>query len=124
MPRYAEAATLRWLDDARERLWFSAAGRYRIFLIALTDLPIGAGGGRAPRYNDQTLMDGPDLPVTTLPSTRPVSEQFHVGVYVYEYASDSPDGYGVFMSQDETLAAHEHVEHAGLSRLGPSTSIP
>src|SRR5215471_10168108 len=82
-------------------------------------LPRG-GGNRAPRYSDKTLMDGPDLPAMTLPSTRLVSDQFHVGIYVYEYESDSSVGHGAFLSHDEKLSAPEHVEHAGLSMLGGS----
>jgi hypothetical protein len=69
-------------------------------------------------------MDGPDLPAMTLPSVRPVTDQFHVGVYVYEYESDSRHGYGAFMPHDEKVSAPQHVEHAGLSKLGASKSIP
>src|SRR5699024_3554153 len=49
---YPEAANLRWLERARE-MTLPAAGRYRVFLVAFTDLPIGPTT-RAPAWSHDT----------------------------------------------------------------------
>jgi hypothetical protein len=115
-PLYPEASTLRWLEYAT-KMQLPARGRYRVFLVAFTDLPFRPIAHQAPRSNEQTLMAMRGMPAMKLPATHRVSLGYRVGVYVYEYASASPDGEGAFVASDP-LAALVHVEKSGLEPLG------
>ena len=89
---YPDASELRWLTLARS-VALPQAGRYRVLLIAVTDLPIGPSSV-APLWNELTLMDGPGAPHLERPPTLPmqrVGSDYRVGLYVYEYDSDAPD---------------------------------
>jgi hypothetical protein len=112
---YGEASNLRWLEGARDpRL--PSAGRFRVFLVAFTDLPVGRSEG-APRWNEDTLMDAPDLPAMRFPAERRVTSRFRVSAFVYEYAASSPDGQGDFIATDDRLPASTHVRGARLTAL-------
>jgi len=112
---YPEASTLPWLAWARETR-LPSQGRYRVFFVAFTDLPIGPSK-RAPRWNEETLLASPDMPPMSFPAARRASAGYRVGVYVYEYASDSPDGKGAFVGSDSEVPAARHLERAGLGAL-------
>lgn len=102
--RFPEASNLLWLEGARKTR-LPDAGRYRVLLVAFTDLPIGATS-RAPRRSEQTWMaERPDAPSTELPSTRRVSSDYRVGVYEYEYQSYASDTEGAFVPYDEAPSA-------------------
>jgi hypothetical protein len=113
---FPEAGNLLWLEGARQTP-LPGAGRYRVLLVAFTDLPIGATN-RAQRRSEQTwLAERPDAPSTELPATRRVSSDYRVGVYVYEYASGDPDGEGAFVPHDEASSARPQGEAPALSML-------
>jgi len=112
---YEDASNLRWLEGARDpRL--PGAGRFRVFLVAFTDLPFGKRG-YAPRWNDETLMDAPQMPPMHFPAARHVSSRFRVDAFVYEYAASSTDERGLFVGSDDRVAAATHVRAAGLTAL-------
>jgi hypothetical protein len=56
---YPDAANLRWLTLA-QKMPLPHPGRYRVFLIAVTDLPLGSSV-IAPTWNEDTVMDGPGV---------------------------------------------------------------
>jgi hypothetical protein len=112
---YPDASTLKWLARASEpRL--PTPGRYRAFIVTFTDLSFDARNV-APRWDEQTLMDGPALPPMTLPANRAVSARFRLVVHVYEYESNSSTGAGAFIPTDTKLSPLVHVQKAGLSTL-------
>jgi hypothetical protein len=115
---YPEASNLRWLEGARDPL-LPSQGRFRVFLVAFTDLPAGRSGG-APRWNDETLMDAPDLPVMHFPAERRAPSRFRVSAFVYEYAAGSADERGDFVPTDDRLSAATHVHAARLTALAGS----
>jgi hypothetical protein len=116
---YPAASTLRWLDAARApRL--PAPGRYRVLLIAFSDLPTGAAG-HAPRWDAQTVMAGPQIPdlqPMQLARERRVTLEYRIGVHVYEYELDGSDERGAFVPRDERLPAMVHARRSGLLALG------
>lgn len=108
--RFPEASNLLWLEGAR-KMRLPGAGRYRVLLVAFTDLPIGATN-RAQRRSEQTWMaERPDAPSTELPSMRRVSSDYRVGVYEYEYEyqSGASDSEGAFVPYDEASSASPRV---------------
>jgi hypothetical protein len=84
---YREAATLKWLRLVRT-LPMLQSGRYRVLLIAYTDLPIGPTSV-APTWSEETMMDGPGASdsfsagESGVPARLPSGYQF--GIYEYEY---------------------------------------
>ena len=90
---YPDAANLLWLRDPEPR--FPRPGRYRVLLLAFTDLSIG-GGNRAVHWNEETVMAGPDLPLASarLPVARHVPPAYRIAVYIYEYLSVRPTNGG------------------------------
>ena len=94
-----------------------ARGRYPVFLVAFTDLPFSPVAHQAPRLSDETLMAMWGMPAMKFPAAHCVSLAYRVGVYLYEYASESPDGEGAFVARDP-LPALVHVERSGLSPFG------
>ena len=113
---FPEAGNLLWLEGARQTR-LPGAGRYRVLLVAFTDLPIGATN-RAQRRSEQTWMaERPDAPSTELPPTRRVSSDYRVGVYVYEYQSDASDGEGAFVSYNGAPSAGPQLAVPALSTL-------
>lgn len=110
---HPEASNLRWLAGARE-MTLPGPGYYRVMLIAFTDLPIGATS-RAPAWNEETLMEGPDAP-PPLPTARRAAPQFRFGVFIYEYRARRSDNKGSFVASTR-LPAVAHVRSSGLSAL-------
>lgn len=93
---YPDAVNLRWLTLAR-RVPLPHPGRYRAFLFAVTDLPLGASS-LAPRWNEDTVMDGPGVIARKstpdeMSASRDLSS-YRLGVYVYQYErkQDQPQG--------------------------------
>jgi hypothetical protein len=112
---YPEASNLLWLRDAR-RPPLPGAGRYRVLLVAYTDLPACHVPHRAPTWDERNVMEGPDVNRRELPVTPRASPDYRVAVFVYEYASVSPDGDGELLANAE-LSAAKHLEATGLSSL-------
>jgi hypothetical protein len=106
--RFPEAPELLWLEGARKTR-LPGAGRYRVLLVAFTDLPIGATD-RAQRRNEETWMaERPDVPSTELPSMRRVSSDYRVAVYEYEYQSGASASEGAFVPYDEAPSSSPPV---------------
>jgi hypothetical protein len=110
---YPDAANLIWLRDPEPR--FPRPGRYRVLLLAFTDLPIG--GGRPVHWNEETVMAGPDLPPARLPMAQHVPPGYRIVVFIYEYASRAADERGAFVSEDAKLPADTHMRGSGLLAL-------
>jgi len=115
---YPEAATLRWLTLAR-RVPLPHPGRYRVFLIAVTDLPLGSTA-IAPVWDENTVMDGPGVGadersrVATGGSTDLSS--YRLAVYVYQYARQPEQAQGEPATQMAGSATTQ-LRAAGLSQL-------
>jgi hypothetical protein len=96
---YPEPPTLRWLAGARQ-IRVAALGRHRTLLIAVTDLPMTTSDA-APRWNEETIMEGPGVPdglrETDVPGRRPLPKTFQLGTYVYEYEAKSLEAPGAFV---------------------------
>ena len=113
--QFPEAATLIWLRDRSPR--FPHPGRYRTFLIAFTDLPTG-DEARSVRWNEQTVMMGPELHVAAFPVRRRVPPGYRFAVYVYEYLSDPRlDEESLVSPADTRLPGAAHIERSGLLSL-------
>ena len=82
--------------------------------IAFTALPIEAAG-RAPRWDDDTLMEGSD-PVSRVPSSQRLSSTYRLELFVYEYRATDDDGHGAFIARSERASA-VHAEASGLATL-------
>jgi hypothetical protein len=102
--RFPEASNLLWLEGAR-RARLPGAGCYRVLLVTLTDLPVGATRIAQRRSELTWMVERPDVPSAELPPTRRASADYRVGVYVYDYAADAPDGEGALLSCDEAPSA-------------------
>ena len=81
LPQYPEAASLRWLTGSAET-YLPRPGRYRVLLVAFTDLHVPLQGGPQ-RWDQGTAMEGPSLPSTELPARRRVRAGHRVGVGGY-----------------------------------------
>jgi hypothetical protein len=114
--RFADASNLIWLASAR-RLLLPNAGRFRVFLVAFTDLPLEPWSNRAPVWNEHTWMGGGlSVPTKDFPSLRHVTGKYNLGIYVYEYQSKDANGEGQFVPSDEAdLAGDAHVRMSGLA---------
>lgn len=116
---YPEAANLRWLTLAR-RIPLPRPGRYRVFLIAFTDLPLGSSAV-APRWSEDTVMDGPGVSADGLPSSgigvRRDLSSYRLGVYVYQYERQQDQVQGQISPSGAGLSATVQVHGAGLSGL-------
>jgi hypothetical protein len=128
--RFGEASTLIWLGGARQLL-LPAAGRFRVFLVAFTDLPLEPWSNRAPVWNEHTWMGGGGIaPMRDFPAARHVSGTYNLGIYVYEYRATDADGEGRFVPSDENeadLTGAAHVRMSGLAealRLRDDRSNP
>jgi hypothetical protein len=96
---YPEAASVEWLVQER-RPRMPAPGRFRVLLVALTDLPLN-GRGRATPWNEHTVMTGPGAPADVIvPGERIVTSAYRIGVFIYEYESTATDGDGAFVPRD------------------------
>jgi hypothetical protein len=120
--RFAEASHLTWLASARQPL-LPSPGRFRVFLVAFTDLPLEPWSNRAPVWNEHTWMGGGlGSPMNDFPSARRVAHKYNLGIYIYEYQSNAADEEGQFVPSNEAdLAADTHVRMSGLwIALGPA----
>jgi hypothetical protein len=116
--RFLEPASLIWLANAREP-WLPARGRYRSLLIAVTDLTPSGYTTRPPRWNEQTVMDGPGLRLAAFPFARRVPLRAGIVVFVYEYRSDDEESSGqAVLWDDARLPAAAHLQRTGLAALG------
>jgi hypothetical protein len=99
---YREGASLRWLQQARNPQ-LPGPGRYRVFLISYTDLPIGRTSS-APTWNEETVMDWPNA--AQRKSFRPdgaprrSSIDYRFGIYEYEYEYDEDGVRGRFVPEN------------------------
>jgi hypothetical protein len=97
---HTEPANLRWLSVAKT-VPLPRPGRYRAFLLAVTDLPIGPST-TAPVWNEHTVMAGPgipqDLSEADLPPGLRLSSAHRLGVYVYVYERVEGENQGQFVS--------------------------
>jgi len=118
---YPDGAGLRWLTFART-MPLPHAGRYRVFLIAATDLPL-ASSAVAPIWNEDTVMDGPGVdPQESLPSaagSRDLSG-YRISVYVYEYDRQQDRAQGQFREREPESSATAQLHAAGLAHLAAS----
>ena len=114
--RFPAPPALEWLGGARKP-HLPGPGRYRTFMLTVTDVP--RRGTRPTPWDERTLMDGPALPDVPFPLARQLAGAPTMAFYVYEYASSSADGEGVFVEQAASrLSADAHVRAAGLGALG------
>jgi len=122
---YPDAANLRWLTLAR-KMPLPHPGRYRVFLIAVTDLPLKSSV-IAPIWNEDTVMDGPgvstqeSLPVA-IRGSRDLSG-YRVGVYLYQYERQQDQAQGQSSVSGAAWSAAAQLEAAGLSRLVSSQLV-
>jgi len=119
---YPGAATLRWLTLART-MSLPNPGRYRVFLIAVTDLPLGPSA-LAPVWNEDTVMDGPGVSIgTRLPAgsdgPRDLSA-YRVGVYVYQYERRQDEARG---RASPSGTAHSAIEQMRAASLAESALV-
>ena len=103
---YPEPVELRWLERASEPA-LPAVGFYRAFLVAFTDLPGTPGSGRAPRWDDTTVMETGN-PCGPLPTDRVTPPGFRVLAFAYAYVRDGA----------ESRAGHRAAESAGVTWRG------
>lgn len=114
---YPDAATLRWLTLARA-MSLPNPGRYRVFLIAVTDLPLGPIGF-APVWNEDTVTDGPGVSIgerspAVSDGPRDLSA-YRVGVYVYQYERRQDEARGRASPSGTAHSALEQVRAASLA---------
>jgi hypothetical protein len=97
---HTDPANLRWLSSAKTVL-LPQPGRYRAFLLAVTDLPIGRTV-IAPVWTDNTVMEGPgipqDLSEADVPRALRLSSDHKLGVYVYVYERHEGEDRGELVS--------------------------
>jgi hypothetical protein len=109
LSQHREAANLFWLSQAKT-VSFPRPGRYRIFLLAVTDLPMGRSRV-APLWGRDTVMAGSDLPeplsAADLPAERHL-ECARLGVYGYVYEKNPEDYQGRLLAAE---ALHNSAEH-------------
>ena len=114
--RFPEAPALEWLDGARA-LHLPGQGRYRVLLLAVTDVP--RKGTRPTPWDERTVMDGPAMLAVPFPVDRKLSATTTLTVYVYEYAASSADGAGAFVAPDAArLPAAAQVRASGVGPMG------
>jgi len=119
---YPEAANLRWLTLART-MPLPLPGRYRVFLIAFTDLPIGANTF-APVWDENTVMDGPGVR-TAEHSAGMIASSAHLsgyrlGVYVYQYELQKGQAQGRSSERGPQWSAAAALHAARLTQLAVS----
>jgi len=96
---YAEPANLFWLSGARS-VPLPRAGKFRVFLVAFTDLPL-ALTTTAPVWTEDTVMAGPEIPEPLTAEDVPAGRHLkagHLGVYSYVYGRALGDDHGQFVA--------------------------
>lgn len=124
-PLYPDAANLRWLSLAR-KMPLPHPGRYRVFLIAVTDLPLGSSS-IAPIWNGDTVMDGPGVNAPerspwAIGGSRDLSG-YRVGVYVYQYERRGDPVQGQLSAGDAESSATAQLHAAGLEGLAETPFV-
>ena len=93
---YPDAANLRWLMQARTPV-LPRPGRYRVFLVSYTDLPIGPTTS-APTWNEETVMEWPDAAPSSSSRESAVPQRpaagYRFGIYEYAYEWDDLEARG------------------------------
>jgi hypothetical protein len=122
---YPDPANLRWLTFAR-RVPLPRPGRYRVFLIAVTDLPLGASA-LAPIWSEDTVMAGPGVsggerPPSAIVGSRDLSG-YRLGAYVYQYERQQDEVDGQPSASRAGWSATAQLHAAGLSRLVESPFV-
>lgn len=124
-PLYPEAANLKWLRLART-LPLLRSGRYRVLLIAYTDLPIGMSS-IAPVWSEATIMDGPgaresfSADESGVPARPPIGYRF--GIYEYEYRWQASEACAALRPADQSVDHQLTRPPARLARvLGDSST--
>ena len=122
---YPDAAHLRWLTLART-IPLPHPGRYRAFLIAVTDLPLGSSP-LAPIWSEDTVMDGPGVstdrsPPSGIGASRDLSG-YRLGVYVYQYERRQDQVQGQLSASGAEWSATTQLRAAGLSHLVESPFV-
>lgn len=126
---YPDAAELRWLTLARS-VPLPHPGRYRVFLIAVTDLALDSNR-IAPVWSEDTVMDGPGVnpargPLDALQhleskdgelEKRQDLSRYRLGVYVYQYERPSDQARGRLSARAAGWSTAEQIRAAGLSLL-------
>jgi hypothetical protein len=107
---FSGAPELSFLAQADE-MRLPAAGRYRVLLVAFTDLPVVRPPHSAPRWNEETVLFGQGLSAAGLPYAKRVSADYRIDVFEYEYEADSV-GEGRFVPRDARVSA-ERVKPLG-----------
>jgi hypothetical protein len=116
--RFPDAASMVWLSSAREPR-FPRPGRYRVLLLAYTDLPLQGRGTRPPVWTEQTVMAGPRFVAAEFPVERLAPLGARLVVYVYEYRSEHAEGEGELVAAGEAdLPLAAYAREAGLASLG------
>lgn len=114
---YPDAANLRWLVQARKP-GLPSPGRYRVFLVSYTDLPIGRTN-TAPTWNEETVMDWPGAIPSSSPRESGIPRRpaagYRFGVYEYEYEWDELEQRGRLLQADVTASGERH---------GPPFTLP
>ena len=116
---YREAATLKWLRLART-LPMPRAGRYRVLLIAYTDLPIGPTSV-APTWSDETMMDGPGARESFSAGQSGVPERlpsgYRFGIYEYDYQREDSDLHAALRAAAPALVEEMRRPPARFARI-------
>lgn len=115
---YPDAANLRWLTLAR-KMPLPHPGRYRVFLIAVTDLPLRSSA-LAPIWNEDTVMDGPGVRTQRPTSGSRDLSGYRLGVYVYQYDREQDQAQGRFSVSGPERSATAQLNAAGLAHLAAS----
>lgn len=122
---YPEAANLRWLKLART-VRLPHPGRYRVFLITVTDLPLDSSS-TAPVWSEDTVMDGPGVKAdfrSTDELERPQDlSRYRLGVYLYQYERLPDQAQGRLSPRGAEWSAAAHVRAAGLAQLSDSPLV-
>ena len=118
-PLFPEAANLKWLRLART-LPLLRSGRYRVLLIAYTDLPIGPSS-IAPIWSEETIMDGPGATESfsaresRVPPRLPIG--YGLGIYEYEYQWQDSEARTALRLPDQITARQVSSPPAQLARV-------
>jgi hypothetical protein len=119
LAQYPLPATLHWLAGSSEA-YLPARGRYRVLLVAFTDLYV-LPPGRPERWDATTAMEGLGTFAAEVPVERRVPPGYRLGLHVYEYVAPSGDGEGHFVdpgaASDERRSAPALMRRPGLSAL-------
>jgi len=122
---YPEPANLRFLTLAQS-MPLPHPGRYRVFLVAVTDLPIGASR-IAPTWDETTVMDGPgvrSVAHSAFPRENASDlSDYRVGVYIYQYQRRQDEAQGHASANDSDPTATAQLRAVNLTQLAESPFV-